>query len=186
MQRRTFIKAFGLGASAGLLSGQAHATLVRGLKLKELVGRSHHVVVLQALDAQSHFQQLGGRQVVVTDTRVRIEDTLAQTAPRERELLVRTLGGQVGGMGQLVLGQPVISWTAPDVAFLKLGADGAHWFVGMAQGHYPLRSGDTRELELRASSNLPEIRDFSGSAVQTLAGKSLRIARGLVQEAARR
>jgi hypothetical protein len=169
------------------LTGTARATLVRGLKLKELVARSHHIVVLRALDARSHYQPLGGRPCIVTDTLVRVEDVLAHAPPPEPELWIRTLGGHVGGTGQLVLGQPNISWGSPDVAFLKLGADGAHWFVGMAQGHYPLEKPTPEAaLRLRASSNLPEIHELSGSAVLTLAGRSLEVARGLVQEAALR
>ncbi len=155
-----------------------------GLTLEQLVDRSAHIVVVNALDSSSFYTTIGGRRCIVTETRVQVQDVLAAQAPRDQILSVRTLGGKVGGMGELVLGQAAFSASTPDVAFLKRGADGAHWFVGMAQGHYPLYG--EKELSLRHSANLPEIREFSRSAVRALSGTRLTTARGLIREAAAR
>jgi hypothetical protein len=114
---------------------------------------------------------------------VQVQDVLAKIAPSNQVLHVRTLGGRIGGMGELVLGQATLSPSGPDVAFLKLGADGAHWFVGMAQGHYPLRADAGAELTLNHSANLPEIREFQASAVRTLSGARLSQARRLLLQA---
>ncbi len=159
---------------------------MRGLSLEELVQRSGFIVVLSALDSESHYEEIGGRRSIVTDTRVRVEDVLAKAAPAAQELLVRTLGGRIGGVGEIVHGQPAISAASPDVAFLKLGADGAHWFVGMAQGHYPLVGQTRAERQLIHSAQLPEIRDYEQCAVRQLSGLKLTRATELVRAAVRR
>ena len=186
MNRRVFLSCAGGAAALALLPRPAAATLVIGLTLHQLVERSAHIVVVRALDSTSSHTTLGGRRCIVTDTRVQVQDVLAKTSPSEQVLTVRTLGGRVGGMGELVLGQAIFSPATPDVAFLKRGADGAHWFVGMAQGHYPLRVDSERELTLQHSTSLPEIRNFQTSAVRELSGMRLTAARRLLQQAGRR
>ena len=182
MHRRSVLGLLGGSAATALLPQSAHATLVTGLTLKQLVNRSAHIVIVSALDSSSFYTTIGGRRCIVTETRVQVRDALGPQAPHARVMSVRTLGGKVGAMGELVLGQASFSASTPDVAFLKLGADGAHWFVGMAQGHYPLY-GEDADVSLRHSANLPEIRELSTSAVRALSGQRLSRARGLIREA---
>jgi hypothetical protein len=186
MQRRTLLSCLGGSAALALLPRTAEATLVIGLTLPQLVERSAHILVVSALDSVSSYAMLGGRRCIVTDTRVRVEDVLAKASPAQQLLTVKTLGGRVAGMGELVLGQAIFSSASSDVAFLKRGADGAHWFVGMAQGHYPLLAAADSEPTLRHSANLPEIRDFQRSAVRELSGMRLSLARRLLQRASSR
>lgn len=158
--------------------------MVRGLSLELLVARSRHVVLLVPLEARSHYVTLGGRRSIVTDTRVRVEDSVAKESPRHSELLVRTLGGRVGGIGELVHGQAELEPERPCLAFLKPGPDGVQWFVGMAQGHYRLEHFPAADARLRASRNLPEIQNWNGSAVQLLSGQRLDAARVAIGQAA--
>lgn len=183
MHRRSVLGLLGGSAATALLPQTAQATLVIGLTLQQLVERSTHIVVVSALDARSFQTTIGGRRCIVTETRVQIEDVLGRQPPAAQVLSVRTLGGKVGGMGELVLGQASFSASTPDVAFLKRGRDGAHWFVGMAQGHYPIY-GRGSEQSLRHSANLPEIREFTSSAVRALDRQRLSRARDLIHEAA--
>lgn len=185
MHRRSVLGLLGGSAATALLPKSAQATLVIGLTLKQLVDRSAHIVVVSALDSRSFYTDIGGRRFIVTETRVQVRDVLGRRSPSGPVLSVRTLGGKVGGMGELVLGQASFSVSTPDVAFLKLGADGAHWFVGMAQGHYPLE-GENSDQSLRHSPNLPEIRELSTSAVRALSGQRLSAARGLIREVSAR
>jgi hypothetical protein len=183
MKRRALLKGLGMAVVGTSLPHAAQATLVSGLTLAQLVTRSTHIVVLTALDASSLYADLSGHRRIVTDVRARVEDVLAKSSPQAPELTLRTLGGNIGHVGQLVLGQPVLSLGSSDVAFVKRGADGRYWFVGMAQGHYPLRGALREEPRLSHSTNLPEIRDFAHSAVRRLSGSRLGAARQLVQEA---
>jgi hypothetical protein len=141
---------------------------MRSLSLPSLVQGSRHIVVLTPLAAESHYEELGRRRRVVTDTRVRVEEALAKSSPGS-ELLVRTLGGTIGDMGELVHGQARLSIGEACVAFLLPGPDALYYVNGMAQGHYPLSSA----RRLLQSPDLPEILDFQSSAVKALVGREL-------------
>lgn len=178
-------RAFVLGSAAlGALmleTRSAQATLVRGLTLQALVARSQQVIVLRPLESHSHYVTLGGRRSIVTDTRIRIEDVVAKQPPQADELLVRTLGGRVGRVGEIVHGQAELEAGGLSLAFLKQDADGAYWIMGMAQGHYPIEGVPAEQAHLTASRNLPEIRDWDSSAVRELAGKKLAAARSAIK-----
>lgn len=167
------------GAVGGIWSAPARATVMRALPLRTLVQTSRRIVVVTALSAESHFEELGRRRRIVTDTRLRVEEGLAKADGMDREILVRTLGGAVGDLGERVHGQAQLLLNEPCVAFLLQGPDGLHYVNGMAQGHYPLR-GDARRL-LAQSPDLPEILDFDSSAVKALVGSDLSAARDRVR-----
>jgi hypothetical protein len=167
----------------GLVSERASATLVRGLSLAALSKRSQIVAVGAALDARSHVVELGGQRRIVTDTRLGVRE--AFFGGSRSELTVRTLGGRVDGVGELVSGQPELELGRPGVLFLLEGPDGIHHVVGMAQGHFPLRTDERGRELLRPSPRLPRIADFADSAVRRLSGLELSSARALVLEARR-
>lgn len=137
-------------------------------------------MVISALAAESHFEELGRRRRVVTDTRVRVEETLAKGGSVERELMVRTLGGSIGRLGELVHGQARLRMGEQCVAFLLKGPDGLHYVNGMAQGHYPLSSEKLRRLLM--SPGMPKIVDYDHSAVKELVGTELGRAAARIRE----
>jgi len=171
VSRRGLLVGLASGAVAGTFSMTASATIVRALSLPALVQGSRRIVVVTALASESHFEELGRRRRVVTDTRVRVEEGLAKADGVDSELLVRTLGGSIGRLGERVHGQAQLALGEPCVAFLLQGPDGVHYVNGMAQGHYPLRGARTRQLV--RSADLPEILDFDSSAVKALVGLEL-------------
>jgi hypothetical protein len=162
----------------------ASATIMRSLTLPALVQGSRRVVVISALASESHFEELGRKRRVVTDTRVRVEEVVAKGEGMEAELMVRTLGGKVGRLGERVDGQARLVLGEACMAFLLQGPDGLHYVNGMAQGHYPLRGASTRLL--MKSPDLPKILNFESSAVKALVGSELGDAasriRGLVKQ----
>jgi hypothetical protein len=182
VSRRGFLLGTGCGVALGALSTPAAATVVRSVSLPVLVQSSRRIVVMTALASHSHYEELGRRRRIVTDTRVRIEEALAKAEGIDSELLVRTLGGKVGDVGELVHGQAQLALDEPCVAFLLQGPDGLHYVNAMSQGHYPLRGSGTRLL--RASPDLPKVLGFDDSAVKALVGSELGAAtarvRGLV------
>jgi hypothetical protein len=184
MRRRAVIQGLSLFPVALLPPSLAQATLVAGLTLRQLTRRSEHVVVVRSLDSISREVTLGDRQCLVTDTLVEVSDVLSGKAPTS-QLTVRTLGGRIGRRGELVLGQPRLSRESRDVAFLTKDDEGNGWFVGMAQGHFPLHFGGS-EPRLQRSRELPEIRDFDASAVRALDGRTLSEARRSVTAAGTR
>jgi hypothetical protein len=155
------------------------------MSLEELVGRSQHVLVGTALDARCAYVSLGGRRMLVTETRMRVEGVLALDAPGANELTVRTLGGRLNGVGELVHGQAELEPGKLCVSFFERAPDGVCWFTGMAQGHYPLDKADAAYV-LRASPQLPTIRDWEQSAVKRLVGARLSQAERLIAEVGKR
>jgi hypothetical protein len=182
IQRRTFVGATVSLAALLLSPGRAQATLMRGLPLRDLVARSQHVVLLTALESRCIYAEIGGQHAIITEPRARVEEVIAKLSPSASEIVVRTLGGQLDGVGELVHGQAEFSRNAPCVGFLCAGSDSSLWVTGMAQGHYPV-DGAAGEPRLAASPHLPSIRDWEHCAVRTLVGRNLADARELVRKA---
>jgi len=182
ISRRSLLAALGAAAAAELLPRAASATLVRGMTLAELVDRSQHVIIGTATGARCLYQSFGSKRMLVTETRMRVEGVLGLTPTSERELSVRTLGGQLAGAGELVHGQAEFSQGMPCVAFFERTPDGQCWVTGMAQGHYPLERADAA-LVLHPSPQLPTMIDWDRSAVKRLVGTRLSEAEQLVLKA---
>jgi hypothetical protein len=182
LSRRATLGAVGAVVGVQFLARVASATLVRGMSLPELVSRSRHVVIATPLEARCSYLSIGGRNRLITETRLRIEGGLGLEPAGELELAVRTLGGVLDGVGELVHGQAEFQRNRLCVGFLTRAPDGACWVTGMAQGHYPLED-DGAGLVLRASPQLPTIRDWEQSAVRRLVGARLAQAEGLIAQA---
>ena len=171
-----------VGLSGQLFPRTAGATFVRGMSLPELVGHSQHVLIGTPRESRCVYLVIGGRRMLVTETQLRVEAALALVTPRESVILVRTLGGQLDGVGELVHGQAELRRGQLCAGFFERGPDEACWVTGMAQGHYPIHSNNGTLL-LRASAGLPAMRDWERSAVKQLNGARLADAERLVAEA---
>jgi hypothetical protein len=180
VSRRGLLAGLASGVVASTFSATASATIVHALSLPALVQGSRRIVVVTALAADPAPRNGSRRRRVVTDTRVRVEEALAKANGIDSEVLVRTLGGTVGQLGERVHGQAQLVIGEPCVAFLLQGPDGLHYVNGMAQGHYPLRG--TSERRLTRSADLPEIIDFDSSAVKALVGRELGAATTRIRE----
>ena len=115
----------------------AAATAVE-LSMSELVGEATLVVAGTPLDSRSVWEgdaSSHGRRIV-TYTRVKV-DRVVDGAPRG-EVWIRTLGGEVGDIGQQVAGEAVLRVAQPSLLFLKERLDGTQVVVGMSQGQYLL------------------------------------------------
>jgi hypothetical protein len=172
ISRRAVLASLATLAGSQLLARAASATLVRGMALDELVGRSQHVVVGTPLSARCLYATFGAQRMIVTETQLRVDGVLGLQAPGEGELTVRTLGGQLAGVGELIHGQAELQRGRQCVGFFERQPDGTCWVTGMAQGHYPLDTAGAAPV-LRASPQLPTIRDWEASAVKQLVGSRL-------------
>lgn len=161
----------------------AHATTLRALTLEELSQESERILVGTALDASSHWATVGGRRRIVTDTRWRVEDAIAKGAPRDAEVMIRTLGGRVGDVGAIVHGEAELALEEQSVLFLRNLPDGAHRVLGMSQGHYPLRADTERVLRLLASPRSGEVAASERAALRRLVGRRLPEARVMIHGA---
>jgi len=179
--RRKTLGGLGVVVAAGLVPSWAWATSARGLTLEALSKKSRHILVGTPLASSARYETIGSQKRIVTETRFAIEDEVAD-APGDYEILIRTLGGIVDGVGELVHGEAELVRNERSVVFLHARADGALWMQGMAQGHYPLRLEAKRHL-LRASPHLPAMAARPELAVARLPGRELVEARRLILEA---
>lgn len=166
------------------LSTQAKASLAQAVEFKRLVRGSHHIVFATPVEASSVWEAVGGRKRIVTYSRLVISESLGAVEPSERELMVRTLGGQVGDIGQIVHGEAELALNTPSVLFIGQAKDQPLFIQAMSQGEYPTKSGE-KEPILALSPRLSEIDADEASAVVVLNKQRLSVARRLVQGVAR-
>lgn len=185
MDRRGFVRVAAVGALGVVIARPAYASLARAVPLEQLVGRSQHVMVGEPLDAYSVWEQVGGRKHIVTYTRVRAVELLAGADPKADELLVRTLGGRVGDLGELVHGEAMLNLGARGVLFVMPLRDTLA-VTAMAQGHYPLLRDVAGAERLRRSPEANELLQEQGSAVKRLPGLQVSEARTLLRQAVRK
>jgi hypothetical protein len=162
----------------------SHAALSRGLSLEELTRASHRSLLVTPLDAWCSWATLGGRRTIVTDTLARVDERLGRAASDTGELLVRTLGGVIGDLGERFGGQAELRLGEQAVVFLTSNGD-VEFVTGMAQGHYPLRRDERGVARLSPSPHFPKLQNIAGSALHSLKGATLPRARRLISEALR-
>lgn len=179
--RRRFLWLMGSTATAIVLSGRpAAAGIARALSLAELVRASERCLVATTLSAEGRWEHVGGRRRIVTISRLRIDERLGGPSDGP-ELLVRTLGGHVGEVGQVVHGEAVLFLNEPALVFLTPTAEGVFAVTAMAQGHYPIRKDSSGERRTAASPRLAEL--VGDGAVKVLAGRRVSEATGVVRKA---
>jgi hypothetical protein len=164
-----------------LLPSPAQGSIARALALSELVAGSDQVVSGTALEATSRWEQIGGSRRIVTYTRVRVDETLAGASPGP-EMMLRTLGGTVGKVGQVVHGEALLLIGESAVLFTGPAPDGVPAVVGMSQGHFPLRADKGGVRRLSPSPRGFELYGKAG-ALAELNGKSLDDARSRIRRA---
>jgi hypothetical protein len=185
MDRRGLLRVATAGALGFVISRPAQASLSRAVGVEELVGRSRHVVLGEPLEAYSVWEQVGQRKHIVTYTRVRALELLAGEAPEQDELLVRTLGGRVGDLGELVHGEARLTLGVRGVLF-TMPTQAVLGVTAMAQGHYPLARDNGGNERLRRSPEASELLGEDGSAVKRLTGLQLHEARALLRSVVRK
>jgi hypothetical protein len=185
MDRRGFVRVATVGALGLALSRQAQASLARAVQVEELMSRSQHVMLGEPLDADSVWEQVGQRKHIVTYTRVRALELLSGADPKQDELLVRTLGGRVGELGELVHGEALLTLGERGVLFVMPTRAGLS-VTAMAQGHYPLARDASGAERLRRSPEAKELLNEQGAAVQRLVGLRVPEARTLLERAVRK
>jgi hypothetical protein len=182
LSRRQMLRGIGLGCTALAAPRVASATLARAVTLPELVGLSQYALVGVATDADSRWETVGQSRRIVTYVRVAVTQPIDGRPPPETSLLLRTLGGRVGDIGQLVHGEARFELGAPAVLFVTPDGDGVLGITAMAQGHYPLGADPGDAVRLRASPNIPSLVRVDGSAVQRLVRRTVVEAEGLVSD----
>jgi hypothetical protein len=182
--RRALLQGSWVGLLLAIQTRTSHAALSRGLSLEELTRASHRTLLVTPLESWCSWTAIGGRRAIVTDTRVRVDERLGRPAADDGELLIRTLGGVIGELGERFGGQAEFRLGHPAVVFLTSQHD-LEFVTGMAQGHYPLRRDERGVERLSPSPNFPKLQNTTSSAWRRLKGADLPLARRLISEALR-
>ncbi len=181
--RRDWITGLAAGGVAGLWPGLAHSGAAEAVSLSELVHASQHIVVGTAREASSTWERVGGGRRLVTYSRLQVHQPLDGRDPSSADLYVRTLGGQLGDVGQIVFGEATLSRGELCVVFLRETEPTVFSIYAMAQGHYPLRRDDKGVERLQLSPRLPHLlRSSANAAVHRLRGRSLTACEHLLAE----
>ena len=164
------------------LARLGHATTARAVSFKNLVARSTRILHATPLEGSSRFEDIGDARHIVTYSRLRVDEPIycASGASGESEILVRTLGGRVGKLGEIAHGEAQLALNEHCVVFLQANADGIEQVTEMAQGHYPLLSDASGALRLQASHNMPHLLPNADAAVVRLSGMKFTEARELI------
>ncbi len=167
------------------LGRDASASVSVLMSIDELVEVSADVVVATAVEQKSQWEDLPTGKRIVTYTRLVVDESVSGTG--RSEIWVRTLGGKVGKIGQIVSGEAEISLDSRALFFLADVDNGAGRGVtivtGMAQGHFPIdETGDEPRLKASpvAGLLLPR-RGPAISAQEVLVGRKLTEARGVIR-----
>jgi hypothetical protein len=116
---------WGIAGSAG----EAQATVLHGLSLEQLCERSPYILRGQVLRTRSLWQ--GGR--IVTAVTLRVDRALAGDRRVGQQVTFYRLGGEVGGIGQRVIGAPRFRVGERVIVFLRANR-GRLRINGMFQG----------------------------------------------------
>jgi hypothetical protein len=147
--------------------------MARPLSLAELVYQSRHALVGTPVSFEALWETVGRRQRIVTYTRLQVERPLDGRPPAASELTLRTLGGQVGDIGQIVPGEAALRRGATAALFLEELSPAVFAVSGMAQGHYPLQADRQGLRRLHADLQAAEQAAFADAAVHRLAGRTV-------------
>jgi hypothetical protein len=121
-----------------VVASPANGSVVQALELQELVGHANRIVLGRVLFSESfrrHDGQLG------TWHRIGVERELRGSAPDEQEVMVETLGGQIGDIAMRVEGEPSFTVGERVLVFMRDGGPyTAFRPVGMGQGVMRVRT----------------------------------------------
>jgi hypothetical protein len=130
--------AFLLVASLACISADARASVARPATLQDLVRDSSAAVVYIARTQTSAWED--GR--IVTTTRGTVDQSVAGALAEGDEVEIRTLGGSVGDVGQIVEGEPIFAIGRRDLVFLRATGERRYVVTGRAQGQYAVATGE--------------------------------------------
>ena len=168
---RVFMRGLILAALAW--AGTASSSTFKPIPLSRLVERSSLVVVATPIAYSTHFATLGKTSRLVTDVTLEVSWTLRGQDSTGKDIIVRTLGGTIDGLAQIVYGEARLAIGQTSLLFLAPDRDQVLHVFGMAQGHFPTAPDDKGDWLVTRSPGLEGVLRPELSAVEALAGKRL-------------
>jgi hypothetical protein len=132
----------GLACAGALAATTSHHDALASVSIAVtwdgLLGESTAAAVVTPVDSNSVWEN--GR--IYTYTRVHVARAVAGDLPSGAETWVRTMGGAVGKIGQLVEGEAVFFPGQQSLVFFHAGPAGAFEVTARGQGQFPIVAGD--------------------------------------------
>lgn len=164
MRRLSFAALFFAGVLLALVPS-ARATIVEALDMAELVQASDHAALVEVVALEPRYDDLDR---IVTDVTVRVLEPLVGPSRPGDLLVVRRLGGVLGGVGLRIEGEPSFTPGERAVVFLR-DVSGVLRPVGMSQGVLPVVVEDGGEVVMPGGAGLSLVRPGS-AALEHAAG----------------
>lgn len=123
-----------VGPVAWLTPKAAEASVSFAVTYDDMVTDADLVVVATPMDQKSVWEE----NRIVTYTHLKIEEGVAGQGQAGSEMWVRTLGGSIGKIGQLVDGEPVFIQGKSSLLFARTIKPGTFSVVARAQGQFPV------------------------------------------------
>jgi len=124
-----------------LVAGDAAASVSVAVTLEGLLQETTLAVVATPVEGRAVWEN----NRIYTYTRIRLDRVVAGDAPKAgdgngaaQDVWVRTMGGIVGKIGQIVDGEPVLTPGRSCLLFLHPGPVGSYEVTARAQGQYPV------------------------------------------------
>jgi hypothetical protein len=130
----------GASAFGVLVPSDAQASVSIAVGFDALVKDADAVGVVTPVESKTVWEE--GR--IYTYTRVKVDQGVAGELGTGAEGWIRTMGGVVGKIGQLVDGEPVLTTSKPSLLFMRKFKTSGTWEVSArAQGQYPIVVDDS-------------------------------------------
>lgn len=123
-----------VAVAASTASVDARASVSIQITWEGLIHDSSAAVVATSVETLSVWEN--GR--IYTYARVQVDRAVAGDLPTGAQVWVRTMGGVVGKIGQMVEGEAVLSTGETGLLFLHPGPVGAYVVTARGQGQFPL------------------------------------------------
>ncbi len=166
-----------------LLPSELAANVDVRLSLAELTRSSTGIATVTCVERHSEWE--GAR--IITLSRVHVDSVLAGELPTA-EPIVRTLGGSVGRLAQIVEGEPELAPGSRAVLFLRERTAGGFQVSGRGQGQFPIVASSEGRPFLVRHPGLGMLVDLPGrpnakltAAVSVLHGLSVDAAQAAIQ-----
>lgn len=118
--------------------GRANASVPT---LADLLAHCDCCVAGRSIAAEASYVALGGKRRIATVHRVVVDEVIEGAASAGDELLVRTLGGQVGDFAQRVFGEAELRSGEPSLLLLTRAEPELFVVTGMERGCFALSAG---------------------------------------------
>jgi hypothetical protein len=133
------------------LGGKLAATTIVPPEFSELVNQSDFIVRAVVKSVDSHVEENARGHKIYTQVELEIREVIAGRPPRP--LVLRILGGKVGGEEMVLEGAPEFNIGDEDILFVQGNGQQIFPLVAISHGRYPIqREGGTgREFVARAN-----------------------------------